>query len=102
MDNILNDINADPIIGAHLFKTLNVSPYAVSADPSLFAKVRQIADFFSGHPDPLFVIDSVSRSNKNPNIKQVDHLASYVKLSKDKFAYLSKLDQLDKELKYYR
>ena len=69
--------------------------------PDNMNKVREISEFFNDHPEAVGTLERVARSNKNPNIKNVDHLLSFVSLSKEKFSLLNKIDDLNKQLKFY-
>ena len=87
-------------IGTYLFKALNVGAYELS-DPQNAHKLAEISNFLENDLDPNFTISSVIRSNKSPNIKNIDHLYGYVKLKQSKMELQTKIEELDNQLKYY-
>ena len=90
----------DMEVGVELYKALNLSR-AEFADGTQTAKLKDIAEFLNNHPDPVFIIRSVIRSNKNPNIKNIDHLWTYVQLNNKKRDLENRINKLNNELKYY-
>lgn len=102
MENTFTDTGFNDImVGAELFNKLNLSQSAMM-DPNNFTKVREIASFLNEHPDPHFVIQSVTNSNKNPAVKQIDHMLSYIRLYKERLAAKTKIEELDNQLKHYQ
>ena len=95
----LNNFN-DITVGTELFKSLDITQSELIS-PIQTAKIRDIAGFLNEHPDPLFIVGSIIRSNKNPNINNLDHLWSYVKLNNNKAELTVKLEKINKELQYY-
>lgn len=106
MENFNNTTNVsdagfnDILVGTELYRNLQLSPADLD-DNITFSKIRDIAEFLNNHPDPIFVVNSVLRSNKNPQIKQLDHLWGYVELNNQKSVFEGKIKQLEKELEYY-
>ena len=99
-DTPFTDIGADVEVGSKLFGTLGITQIELN-DPTQSGKLSKIAEFFNSHPDPMFAIESVARSNQNPNISQLDHFTSFVLLSNTKAEITSKLDEVNNQLKFY-
>lgn len=70
-------------------------------DPVAVSQIQEVADFFDGMPDAVETLRRVAQSNKNPNIKNLEHLTAFVLLSKKKLGILDSLDDINNELKYY-
>lgn len=70
-------------------------------DPGDEMRIQEMADFFNDYPDAVDVLKRVSRSNTNPNVKNIDHLNAFVLLHKKKLNILDSLDEINNELKYY-
>ena len=70
-------------------------------DPIKASQIQEVSDFFNGHPDAIDTVNRVIRSNKNPNINNLDHLTAFVLLNKKKLEILDGLDNINNELKYY-
>ena len=101
MDNPFSNTGfSDVMVGAELYKAVGLKPYEFS-DPIQSAKIKEIADFLNGHPDPSYVLKNVPRKNKSPNMSNLDYLLSYVKLNKEKQGLMSQLEDVDKSLRYY-
>lgn len=91
---------SDVMVGAELYRTLNVGAGELMS-PVQTEKLKEIAEYLNGHPDPLFEIGHLSRANKNPQMSNLDFFTSYVKLSKEKSQIENKLKELNKELSHY-
>lgn len=70
-------------------------------DPIAVTQIQDVADFFSKIPDAVDTLRRVAASNKNPNVKNLEHLTAFVLLSKKKLGILDSLDEINNELKYY-
>ena len=92
----VNDIE----IGVALHKTLALNEFDLSM-PEKMRQLQEIAEFMNDHPDAVGTIERVARSNKNPNISNLDHMIGFVALSKQKLGILNKLDEINNQLKYY-
>ncbi|HCJ66977.1 MAG TPA: hypothetical protein DHV62_06550 [Elusimicrobia bacterium] len=86
-------------VGGELFKQLQIG-YAELADPNTNSKIREIAEYLNGHPDPMFEISRVAKKT-SPNMSKIDYFASYVQLNKQRKDVQEKLDKINKELEYY-
>lgn len=95
-DNGVNDTE----LGVVLFSQLGLSDGELSS-PMNQMKIKEISAFLDGHPDPLFVVNSVLRSNTNPDIKNVDHLLTFVKLQTQKQGLVDQLEENKKQLSFY-
>lgn len=99
--SVIGELGAnDILVGTELFRTLKMTSGDMT-DPQKFHKMREITKFLNEHPDPLFIIGSVTRSNNNPNRENLDHLFDFVQLTKEKGALSDKLDNINNELKLY-
>lgn len=95
----LNEIGANSLdLGVALHKAVGG---LVTKSPNEVTQIQELAEFFNEHPDAVEVLGRITRSNQNPNIKQLDHLTSYMLLSKKKLGILDSLDNINNELKYY-
>jgi len=65
------------------------------------SQIQDVAEFFNDYPNAVETLNRVAQSNKNPNIKNLDHLTAFVLLSKKKLSILDSLDKINNELKYY-
>ena len=88
----------DVTVGAELFNQLQIG-YIELADPRKVSMLQEISGFLNEHPDPLFLIGSISRSRGTQ--EPLEHFASYVQLSKQKQQAQEQVDKLNKELEYY-
>ena len=70
-------------VGVALFNATGISSFEAQ-DPTTAMKLQELADFFGNHPDAVGTIRQVTRSNKNPQTENVDHLLAFVKLNKEK------------------
>jgi hypothetical protein len=95
-DHGINDIET----GVHLYNALGIGQGELGS-PKYTAQLREIAQFLEVQPDPQFIINSVLKSKRNPEIKNIDHLWNYVRLSKEKGELEDKISLLSKELKFY-
>jgi hypothetical protein len=95
MENLAsNDIG----IGVELY---NAVGFQDTNDSLNVNKLKEIADFFEGRPGGAWEIKSVVGKKTNQDIKNLDHLMTYVSLNKKKAELSGELDKLEKELKYY-
>lgn len=95
------DIGIDNIeIGVELFNATKINQSDLT-DATIVNKIKTIADFLKDHPDPVFIIQSVSRSNSNPDRSNLEHLYSFVGLQNQKKETQETLDKLNNELKHY-
>lgn len=97
---MIQDMNIDPLIGAHLFKTLQVSLEEMT-DNNISNKMKDIVDFVSQLPDPLFVIDSVPARNRGGKMSNLDFLYTFVQLNKQRDEAQQRLSEIDKQLEFY-
>lgn len=96
-----SDIGANDIeLGMTLYNATGLGHMEMK-DPANISKLKEVAEFFENHPDPIFAINSVKNSNKNPNVNNLEHLLTYVRLQKEKFSLLNKIEDLKNQLKYY-
>jgi hypothetical protein len=101
MDDTLSTIGANDLeVGVELYKSLNLSAIDLK-EPWRFSALREISEYLNSIPDAAFVVRKVVSTNKNPQRSNLEHLASYVRLSKDKMATENKIKELEKQLKYY-
>ena len=70
-------------------------------DPIKISQIQEIAEFFNNHPDAVETMGRVSRSNSNPNLSNLEHLTTYVLLSKKRMGIMDSLENINNELKYY-
>ena len=87
-------------VGVALFEATGVSSFEAQ-DVTVASKLGEIAEFFGKHPDAVSTIRRVSRANQNPNVDRLDHMLSFVKLSKERMDAAGKLQKLEDELKFY-
>lgn len=83
----------DILVGTELYAATKMSQ-ADMMDPHKAAQIREIADFLNSHPDPIFLIGTLVRGNKSPNMSNLEYIASYVKLNKAR-------KEIDRQLKSY-
>ena len=96
-----SEMGVDDIeLGVVLHRTLELNEFDLSM-PDKMNRVKEISEFMNQHPDAISTIERVARSNRNPNISQLDHLTSFVSLSKEKLRILDGLDSINNQLKYY-
>ena len=69
--------------------------------PSDGIMIQEISEFFNDFPDSIETINRVVRSNRNPNIKNLEHLTAFMLLNKKKLSIMDNLDDINNELKYY-
>lgn len=100
VDDSFSQTGADIEIGVALFDALQISPGDLMSPPIL-EKMRTITNFFNDKTEAAQVIKRVTRSNKSPHLKNIDHLTAYVELAKQKELKLKEIGVLDNELGYY-
>ena len=98
MDQQLSQFS-DVTVGANLYMALGLNP-AETTIPENFSKVKAIAEYLNGHPDPHWLVNHLSRKNMS-GMKPLDFFHSYVSLQGDKSSHIREIERLDKELKYY-
>lgn len=69
--------------------------------PTDLMQIQEVVEFFNDFPDATETLKRVAQSNRNPNIKNLDHLTAFVLLNKKKLEAMDRLDTLNNELKYY-
>ena len=95
------DMGVDDIeVGVSLHKALGLNEFDLSM-PDKMRQLQEIAEFMNIHPDAVGTVERVARSNKNPNISQLDHMLGFVSLSKEKLKILDGLDNINNQLKFY-
>lgn len=100
-DSSFTDLNIqDMEVGATLFKNLRLSTAALT-DPAMFSKLRTIVDYLNNDVDPLWTIETIVRSNKNPATPAIEHMFNYVKIKNEMADYKRKIEKLDSELSTY-
>lgn len=92
----IDDIDA----GVELFNSLGLTPFDLSNGPRL-NQLREIVEFLNDHPDPAWVVRSVSRSNRNPDRSNLEHLLVFVRLQRERIDLQQQIDRVDKELQHY-
>lgn len=101
VENTFTDLNVQDVeVGAALFKSLQLYPVSLT-DPQVFGKMKEIVDYLNEDIDALWTIETISRGNKNPKISALDNMYNYVQLQKQRKAFGSKLQQIEKELSNY-
>jgi len=99
MDDELQEVGANSLeLGVALHKAVGGLS---DKDPVTINQIQDVAEFFNNHPDAVDTMGRVTRSNKNPNISNLDHLTTYMLLSKKKMSIMDSLDNINNELKYY-
>ena len=93
-DNGFNDV----MVGAELFRNLQIGQ-AELLDPQKVSLLKEVSGFLNEHPDPMFLIGSLSRSRGS--LEPLEHFASFVHLSRQKEQAQEQVDKLNKELKFY-
>lgn len=71
------------------------------SNPTVSSQLAEITQFLENEPDPNFVLRSVLNSKKSNEITSLDHMLSFVRLSKEKNNINEKLSNINKELEYY-
>jgi len=94
------EMGADIETGVKLFQSLKLGP-AEFKDAQKFGRLKSIVEFLKEHPDPTFLIDTVTRSNQNPERSNLDHLWTYTELKKKEVEAKATIEKLKKELSYY-
>ena len=92
----VNDIG----LGVALHETLGLNEFDLQI-PGNMNKLREIAEFMNEYPEAISTVERVARANKNPNIKNIDHMISFVAISKEKLRILDGLDDINNQLKHY-
>ncbi|MCK9370787.1 hypothetical protein M0R04_12830 [Candidatus Dojkabacteria bacterium] len=87
-------------LGVTFFRAMQLGTIDLK-DPVTVSKVQEIADFLEDQEDPGFVLQSLMASNKSHELRNIDHIYTFVLLNKEKNALMNKLDSLNKQLKYY-
>lgn len=90
----------DVLVGTELFRVLKVGPNEFK-NPQKMQQIEAIASYLNEHPDPMFELNRVVSSNKNPNFSSLEHLFSFVTLKKEEASLKGKMEQLKKQLEHY-
>ncbi len=93
-------MGTDIEIGVKLFQSLKLGP-AEFKDAQKLGRLKDITAFLNKCPDASFIIDVITRSNKNPERSNLDHFWSYVELKKQENEAKNSLGKLKKELDFY-
>lgn len=92
----VNDIE----LGVTLHKVLGLNEMDL-AMPDKMRALQDIAEFMNEYPDAIATVERVARSNKNPNISNLDHMLGFISLSKEKLKVLDSLDNINNQLRFY-
>ena len=90
----------DILIGSELFRALKISEGDMLS-PITVSQIQEIANFLNDDIDPMFTIDRLSRSNKNPSRSNIEHFSSFIKLSNNKQELKKTLEEVDRQLEFY-
>lgn len=90
----------DILIGTELFTKLRISEGDLMS-PAISLQLQEIADFLNHDVDPIFTINTVSRSNKDPKRSDLEHFSSFVQLNKNKNNLKQSLEEVERQLEFY-
>jgi len=97
--NNLENIEGEFTEIAEIATIAGIDPDLLS-DPAEFSKFQEIVNFFSGKEDKRFIINSLVRKIGGQG-DVITHVWNYVQLRKEYIDTKQKLEQLQKELRYY-
>lgn len=100
MEEKFNDLGVDAIIGSDIMYSLSISEQEIK-NPATFEKLRDVIGYLKDIPvqERSYFMNEVI-ANKSSG--KLEHLFNYIQVYKEYDAHKKQLDQLKRELDFYK